>query len=214
MYGDHVISHVIHRRADWLQVCLSTWSRSSPTLQRWTCPLKCLLCPAIWWGWVGLITHLSPPKFFSSYALSYTFLSYYLQAQAQELLWEKTVMEGLKKDLSSLIDYAHRTKSVAECYKPVRELIDEDTLKEYLPGCWITLIKVSHAYFEAIATPTFILSMLSRVTCVYICIGEGRSLQSTCSLLRCSGSRDTGRHIQYVNQEFNFRPFLCDVMVV
>lgn len=68
-----------------------------------------------------------------------------LQAQAQELLWEKTVMEGLKKDLSSLIDYAHRTKTVAECYKPVRELIDEDTLKEYLPGCWITLIKVSSA---------------------------------------------------------------------
>ena len=51
-------------------------------------------------------------------------------------------MEGLKEDMSSLIDYAHRTKSVAECYKPVRELIDEDTLKEYLPGCWITLIKV------------------------------------------------------------------------
>ena len=115
------------------------------------------------------------------------FLSY-MQAQAQELLWEKTVMEGLKKDLSSLIDYAHRTKSVAECYKPVRELIDEDTLKEYLPGCWITLIKVSHAYFKAIATPTFILSMLSRVTRVYIYIGEGCSLQSTCSLLRCSGS--------------------------
>ena len=64
-------------------------------------------------------------------------------------------MEGLKKDLSSLIDYAHRTKSIAECYKPVRELIDEDTLKEYLPGCWITLIKVSstqlidgHAHFR------------------------------------------------------------------
>ena len=52
-------------------------------------------------------------------------------------------MEGLKKDMSSLIDYAHRTKSVAECYKPVRELIDEDTLKDYLPGCWITLIKVN-----------------------------------------------------------------------
>ena len=55
-------------------------------------------------------------------------------------------MDGLKKDLSSLIDYAHRTKSVAECYKPVRELIDEDTLKEYLPGCWVTLIKVGPAY--------------------------------------------------------------------
>ena len=55
------------------------------------------------------------------------------------------MMEGLKKDLSSLIDYAHRTKSVAECYKPVRELIDEDMLKEYLPGCWITLIKVRPA---------------------------------------------------------------------
>ena len=53
-------------------------------------------------------------------------------------------MEGLKEDLSSLIDYSHKTKSVAECYKPVRELIDEDTLKDYLPGCWITLIKVNH----------------------------------------------------------------------
>ena len=55
-------------------------------------------------------------------------------------------MEGLKEDLSSLIDYAHRTKSVAECYKPVRELVDEDMLKEYLPGCWVTLIKVSSSH--------------------------------------------------------------------
>ena len=70
-------------------------------------------------------------------------------------------MEGLKKDMSSLIDYAHRTKSVAECYKPVRELIDEDTLKEYLPGCWITLIKVNHTPFRSVATPTWRLSMLS-----------------------------------------------------
>ena len=78
-------------------------------------------------------------------------------------------MEGLKKDLSSLIDYAHRTKSVAECYKPVRELVDEDTLKEYLPGCWITLIKVSPRPSVPLTTPNFVLSMLSRVlfTCMY-----------------------------------------------
>ena len=64
-------------------------------------------------------------------------------------------MEGLKEDLSSLIDYSHKTKSVAECYKPVRELIDEDTLKEYLPGCWITLIKVSHTSFCWLAIPIY-----------------------------------------------------------
>ena len=69
-------------------------------------------------------------------------------------------MEGLKEDLSSLIDYSHRTKSVAECYKPVRELIDEDTLKDYLPGCWVTLIKVSHTYMYVNHTQS-ILSMLS-----------------------------------------------------
>ena len=61
-------------------------------------------------------------------------------------------MEGLKEDMSSLIDYAHRTKSVAECYKPVRELIDEDTLKDYLPGCWVTLIKVDSTLFVPLGT--------------------------------------------------------------
>lgn len=61
------------------------------------------------------------------------------------MVWEKEVLEGLKEDdadLLTLLDYSHKTKSVAECYRPVRELTDDDIVKEYFPDAWISLIKV------------------------------------------------------------------------
>jgi len=74
-----------------------------------------------------------------------------MRAQAQELVWEKQQLAGLKDDIMAVIDYAHKTKSVAECYRPVRELLDEDAVKEYLPDCWMTLIKVKDAHYKALA---------------------------------------------------------------
>ena len=52
------------------------------------------------------------------------------------------MLEGLKDNVESLIDYSHLTKSVAECYRPVKELVDDENIKEYLPECWVTLVKV------------------------------------------------------------------------
>ena len=67
------------------------------------------------------------------------------------MVWEKEVLEGLKEDggLVSLLDYSHKTKTVAECFRPVRDLTDDDSIKEYLPDTWISLIKVEDH------TPTF-----------------------------------------------------------
>ena len=100
------------------------------------------------------------------------------QAQAQEVLWEKEELIGLRDDdIIALIDYAHRTKSVsdiglvltgpaqrdyrlsntvfswpqvADCYHPIRELLEAEAVKEYLPDCWMSIIKASHAH---LATP-------------------------------------------------------------
>ena len=47
-----------------------------------------------------------------------------LQAQAQELLWEKQQLLGLKDDITAVIDYAHRTKSVSETLHSCVVLID------------------------------------------------------------------------------------------
>ena len=59
------------------------------------------------------------------------------------MVWEKEVMKGLKEEgLVDLLDHSHKTKSVAECYKPVRDLIDDDAIKDYLPDVWVALIKV------------------------------------------------------------------------
>lgn len=61
------------------------------------------------------------------------------------MVWEKVVLGGLSQDTSdlpTLLDYSHKTKSVAECYRPVRELTDDDIVKDYLPDAWTSLIKV------------------------------------------------------------------------
>ena len=51
-----------------------------------------------------------------------------LQAQAQELLWEKQQLLGLKDDIMAVIDYAHRTKSVSETLHSCVVLIDPSPL--------------------------------------------------------------------------------------
>lgn len=76
------------------------------------------------------------------------FLASFLQAQAQEMVWEKELLGGVKdkeeeSDLMFLMDRSHLTKSVAGCYGPVRELVDDETIKEYLPDVWVSLIKVA-----------------------------------------------------------------------
>ena len=59
------------------------------------------------------------------------------------MLWEKDEMAGLKEEgIVNLLDYSHKTKSVAERYRPIRELTEEEHIKEYLPDTWIALIKV------------------------------------------------------------------------
>ncbi len=64
------------------------------------------------------------------------------------MMWEKDILsraEGediSEVDLSMLMDRSHKAKSVAECYRPVRELVDDDTIKKYLPDVWVALVKV------------------------------------------------------------------------
>jgi hypothetical protein len=59
------------------------------------------------------------------------------------MLWEKDQLAGLKEEgLVNLLDYSHKTKSVAECYRPIREKAEEEHIKDYLPGTWVALIKV------------------------------------------------------------------------
>ena len=75
------------------------------------------------------------------------FLCIPVQAQAQEMVWEKELLEGLKeKELVNLLDYSHKTKCVAECYRPVRDLTEDNYIKDYLPDTWIALIKVRYIY--------------------------------------------------------------------
>ena len=75
---------------------------------------------------------------------------FFFQAQAQEMMWEKDILRRAEDediselDLSVLMDRSHQAKSVAECYRPVRELVDDEIIKKYLPDVWVALIKVRH----------------------------------------------------------------------
>ena len=103
------------------------------------------------------------------------------------MVWEKEVMAGLNEGagLVNLLDYSHKTKSVAECYKPVRDLLDDDTIKDYLPDVWISLIKVPKTTPPSTTPPlTFDLSA-----------DQGGSLQGVGSLLCRHCAPTTGRHI-------------------
>jgi hypothetical protein len=79
------------------------------------------------------------------------FLSDLLRAQAQEVKWEIEQLQVRRRELSAIIDAAHKTKSVAECYTPLKEVVDGDTMKGYLPECWISCIKVKEAHYKALA---------------------------------------------------------------
>ncbi|CAI8016224.1 Rhophilin-2 [Geodia barretti] len=80
-----------------------------------------------------------------------SFLSDLLRAQAQEVRWEREQLEMKRTEPSTIIDAAHKTKSVAECYSPLKELVEDNSMKGYLPECWISYVKVKEAHYKALA---------------------------------------------------------------
>jgi hypothetical protein len=69
-----------------------------------------------------------------------------------ELQWEKMVLDGIdESDIKNLITYSQKVKLVSECYRPLRELVEELPLKEYIPPVWSALIKIRDAHYKAIA---------------------------------------------------------------
>ena len=74
------------------------------------------------------------------------------------MVWEKELLgnEKEKDDLMSLMDHSHRAKSVAECFQPVRELVDDEIIRNYLPDVWVAMIRVGdHTHSH---TPFYVLS--------------------------------------------------------
>lgn len=92
----------------------------------------------------------SPMVDMSSEMLS--LISDLMRAQAQEMVWEKDVLAGLEEEgLVNLLDCSHKSKSVAECFRPIRDLTDEEHIKEYLPDTWIALIKIKESHYKGLA---------------------------------------------------------------
>lgn len=40
---------------------------------------------------------------------------------------------------------------IAECFRPLRELVDEPPFKEYIPPAWAAIVKIKDAHYKAIA---------------------------------------------------------------
>lgn len=89
------------------------------------------------------------------------------KAQAVELQWDVLVLEGLNEtNIQTLVEYSQRTKTVkqllmiflllyclqiSECYRPLRELVEEPPFKDYIPPAWSAIIKIKDAHYKAVA---------------------------------------------------------------
>ena len=40
---------------------------------------------------------------------------------------------------------------IAECYGPLRELVEEPPFKEYIPRAWAAIVKIKDAHYKATA---------------------------------------------------------------
>ena len=87
----------VEETQQWSAAIVTSWLVLLPWL-----PADLVCCHGYQLAWTaGMVTGwLGPP----------------LQAQAMEILWEKHQLRGLQEDIASLIDCAHKTKSVGPSF--------------------------------------------------------------------------------------------------
>ncbi|XP_071813883.1 rhophilin-2-like [Apostichopus japonicus] len=72
-----------------------------------------------------------------------------MQGQAQECLYEKTVLGGVSFDLEACFRVSQEAVLVSEVYSKVHKSMMQRTVKDYIPHSWISLTLVKSQHFQA-----------------------------------------------------------------
>lgn len=72
-----------------------------------------------------------------------------MQGQAQECLYEKTVLGGVETDVVVCFRVAQEASMVSDVYSKVHKSMMQRTVKDYIPHSWISLILVKSQHFHA-----------------------------------------------------------------
>ncbi|XP_056134738.1 rhophilin-2 [Lampris incognitus] len=89
-----------------------------------------------------------------SYDMSPAMLSMLIRmmlAQAQECLFEKTVLPGIRNNFLSLLKMAQEAAKVAETYDQVHQSMIQTPIKDHVPLFWSTMSQVKTNHYRSLA---------------------------------------------------------------
>ncbi|XP_072168888.1 rhophilin-1-like isoform X1 [Diadema setosum] len=70
-------------------------------------------------------------------------------AQAQECIFEKLVLDGVEETVQMCCSVAKEASVVADMYTKVHKLMMQETVKDYIPYSWISMVLVKSQHFKA-----------------------------------------------------------------
>ncbi|XP_038609764.1 rhophilin-2 [Tachyglossus aculeatus] len=89
-----------------------------------------------------------------SYDMSPAMLSVLVKmmlAQAQESIFEKISLPGIRNEFFTLVKMAQEAAKVGEVYQQLHTAMSQEPIKENIPYSWATLTKVKSDHFKALA---------------------------------------------------------------
>ncbi|KAL4642176.1 rhophilin-2 isoform X2 [Arapaima gigas] len=103
----------------------------------------------------GVLTHLKETFTHTpSYDMSPAMLSMLVRmmlAQAQECLYEKTALPGIRNEFLSLVRMAQESAKVADTYEQVYQSMVQSPIKDNVPFFWSTMAQVKVNHYRSLA---------------------------------------------------------------
>ncbi|KAM9062096.1 rhophilin-2 [Sarcophilus harrisii] len=72
-------------------------------------------------------------------------------AQAQEIIFEKISLPGIRNEFFTLVKMAQEAAKVGEVYHQLHSAMSQEPVKENIPYSWATLVKVKSDHYRALA---------------------------------------------------------------
>uniref|UniRef100_A0A5F8HD07 Rhophilin-2 n=1 Tax=Monodelphis domestica TaxID=13616 RepID=A0A5F8HD07_MONDO len=72
-------------------------------------------------------------------------------AQAQEIIFEKISLPGIRNEFFTLVKMAQEASKVGEVYLQLHSAMSQEPVKENIPYSWATLVKVKSDHYRALA---------------------------------------------------------------
>ncbi|XP_041455302.1 rhophilin-1-like isoform X2 [Lytechinus variegatus] len=70
-------------------------------------------------------------------------------AQVQECIFEKLVLDGVEETIESCVRVAKEASVVSDMYSKVHKMMMQQTVKDYIPYSWISMVLVKSQHFKA-----------------------------------------------------------------